>query len=271
MTNVVSHLIRLGLSEYEARAYVAIVALGEGTIKEISKESGVPRSRAYDIMGRLAEKGFVEVGGSSPRRYRANEPLVASSHLMEDIRHANDEILKELSEIGRKAESRETPIWMVKGEWAIDHKVREIMELASKEVTILCFNNRSIIRYAKLFSSISDQKQVTVLTSPQVNSFNGLLGRCMVLRLKTLPGYPNEIGGDLEEGGYVTKDRMYCIEMLLRSDHDSSLLLTREGDTRQAIVVNGTILNFFSRESMEFLVQGAEEMPGTKAPAPKRV
>jgi hypothetical protein len=47
-------------------------------------------------------------------------------------------------------------------------------------------------------------------------------------------------------------------------------LLTREGDARQAIVVIGTILRFFSRESMEQLVRGAEDIPGTKAPAMKR-
>ena len=270
MTNVVNHLVRLGLSVYEARAYVAIVTLGEGTIKEISEESGVPRSRTYDVMERLAEKGFVEEGGSSPRRYRANEPLVASNHLMEDIRRANDEILKELNEIGRKAESREMSIWTVKGEWAIDHKVGEIMESANKEVTILCFNNRSIVRYARLFSSTSEQKQVTVIISKQVDSFDGFLGGCRVMRIGSVPGYPNEIGGTFGERGYVTKDGMYCIEMLLRSDRDSSLLLTREGDARRAIVVNGTILNFFSRESMEYLIQVAEEMPDTKAPSPKR-
>jgi len=41
MADVIKHLMRLGLSEYEARAYVATVSLGEGTVNEISKESGV--------------------------------------------------------------------------------------------------------------------------------------------------------------------------------------------------------------------------------------
>ena len=76
--------MRLGLSEYEARAYVATVALGEGTVREISLESGVPRSRAYDVLERLAERGFVQVSNSTPICYRANV-LIASQNLMEEI------------------------------------------------------------------------------------------------------------------------------------------------------------------------------------------
>jgi sugar-specific transcriptional regulator TrmB len=58
--------MRLGLTEYEARAYVAIVSIGEGGISDISQQSGIPRSRVYDIMDRLATKGFVEVGAMKP-------------------------------------------------------------------------------------------------------------------------------------------------------------------------------------------------------------
>jgi sugar-specific transcriptional regulator TrmB len=163
MTDVVDHLMRLGLTEYEARAYVATVTLGEGTIKEISAESGVPRSRAYDVMERLAERGLVEAGSSSPRCYRANEPITASHHLMEDIRRSNDEALRELSRIGQKAETKDNPIWTVKGEWAIDHKISEMMEEANNQVYILCFNNKNLIRFAKLISSLSNKKNITVV------------------------------------------------------------------------------------------------------------
>jgi len=266
MIDVIEHLVRLGLSGYEAKAYVAVVTLVEGTVREISEESGVPRSRAYDILNRLAEKGFVEVSSSSPRRYRANEPLVVSNHLMEEMRQASDKIIQELNEIGRKAEERDTPIWTVRGEWAIDHKVGEIMKSADKEVTIFCFSNRTVIRYARLFSSSSEQKRVTIAVSQQVDDFNGILGRSRVLRIRPLEGFPIEIGGKLTREGYMVKDGMYCIEMLMRSDRDISLLLTKERDSHQAIVIIGTILNVISHESMENMIRLAEEIPDAKAP-----
>ncbi|MCU0861535.1 MAG: helix-turn-helix domain-containing protein, partial [Methanomassiliicoccales archaeon] len=62
MSAPVEGLMRLGFSEYEAKAYVAMVSIGEGGIAEISQQSGIPRSRVYDVMERLALKGFAEVG-----------------------------------------------------------------------------------------------------------------------------------------------------------------------------------------------------------------
>ncbi len=270
MTSVVDHLVRLGLSEYEAKAYVAIVAVGEGTVREISAQSGVPRSRAYDVLERLADKGLVEVGGSSPRSYRANDPLIASNQLMEEIRRSNDEIQRELGEIGRKADNRDTPIWTVKGDWAIDHKVAEVVDSAEREVAVLCFNNRTIVRYARLFSDSSTRKRVTLVVSQYVDNFNGLLGDVKVMRLGLPAGYPFDIDGALTEKGFVTTDGRYCIEMLVRSDGDVSILLTREGDARRAIVIIGTILNFFSRESTEHLIRTAKEVPIAVAVRPKK-
>jgi len=39
MSDIIEHLTQLGMSEYEAKAYIATVVLGEGTIKEISDDS----------------------------------------------------------------------------------------------------------------------------------------------------------------------------------------------------------------------------------------
>ena len=268
MTDVTDHLVRLGLSEYEARAYIATVSLGEGTIKEISEESGVPRSRAYDVMERLAEKGLVEVGSSSPRCYRANEPLTASNHLMEEIRHANDEIVRELSKIGRKAETRENPIWTVKGEWAIDHKVTEILEATRSEVVVLVFNNKNLIKHAKAFSEMSEGKIITVVLNHQAESFVGLLGKCRVKRLRPTPGFISNEEGKVTDRGFITKGGQYCIEMVIHSDHDDTLLVTREGEDRRAIMITGTILNFFSHETLAQVVQAAEDVV-VAGPGPK--
>jgi sugar-specific transcriptional regulator TrmB len=257
MTDVVDHLMRLGLTEYEARAYVATVTLGEGTIKEISAESGVPRSRAYDVMERLAERGLVEAGSSSPRCYRANEPITASHHLMEDIRRSNDEALRELSRIGQKAETKDNPIWTVKGEWAIDHKISEMMEEANNQVYILCFNNKNLIRFAKLISSLSNKKNITVVVDHQAESFAGLLGNARLMRLRPTLTFMNESEGTLSEKGFTTSDGKHTIELVIHSDRDYSLLVTKEGEGRRAIVIVGTILNFFSHETIETVIRNA--------------
>ncbi len=270
MTNVVSHLMKLGLTEYEAKAYIAAVALGEGTIKDISEESKVPRSRAYDVMERLVQKGLVEVGSSSPRCYRANEPTIASNHLLDDMKRANEEAIKELSKIGHKAETQENPIWTVRGEWAIDHRVGEILERARSEVSILFLNNRHAIRYAKVIAEQSEMKHITVVLHHQPESFLGLLGKSRVMRIKPIPNFLESSGGVLSEKGFTTKDGKYCIEMVVHSDQNDSLMLTMEGEVRRAIIITGTILDFFSRQTIEQVVRSAEEVLPAQTSASKK-
>ncbi|WP_019176289.1 TrmB family transcriptional regulator [Methanomassiliicoccus luminyensis] len=260
MADAVKHLMRLGLNEYEAKAYVATVALGEGTIKEISAESGVPRSRTYDVMEKLAEKGLVEVGSSTPICYRANEPLVASQQLMDEIRHANDEIVKELNEIGRKAEKRDNPIWTVKGDWAIDHKVDELLESTKKSVVLVFFNNRSLIKHVNVLSKNSEHKNITVLMTRQAEAFVGLLGKCRVMKMnRPSSSHPVDIDGTMTDKGFITGDGNYCIEFIAKCG-DEMLVKTREGEDHRAILFNGTILSFFVHESIEMLIRSAEEV-----------
>ncbi len=260
MTKVVSHLMKLGLTEYEAKAYIAAVALGEGTIKEISEESKVPRSRAYDVMERLVQKGLVEAGSSSPRCYRANEPTIASSHLLDDMKRANDEAIRELSKIGHKAETRENPIWTVRGEWAIDHRVSEILERAKSEVSVLFLNNKNAIRYAKVIAEQSENKRITVMLHHQPESFLGLLGKSRVMRIRPIPDFLEGTEGMLDEKGFTTKDGKYCIEMVMHSDQNDSLMVTMEGEDRRAIVITGTILDFFSHQTLEHVARSAEDV-----------
>jgi len=49
-----------GLSSYESKAYVALVAMGFGTADDIAGLSRIPRTSSYKVLKGLEEKGFVE-------------------------------------------------------------------------------------------------------------------------------------------------------------------------------------------------------------------
>jgi hypothetical protein len=120
MSDIIENLMRLGMSEYEDKAYIATVVLGEGTIKEISDESKVPRSRAYDIMERLLDKGFVEVGNTNPRCYRAK---TRRSVRPSDRGHGEGQGWRGKGARGSSGALRKggpIPSWTILGEWAID-------------------------------------------------------------------------------------------------------------------------------------------------------
>ena len=56
--NVIGELQRLGMSGYEAKAYVALVAAGSPLNGyEVAKRSGVPRSTVYETLGKLVGRG----------------------------------------------------------------------------------------------------------------------------------------------------------------------------------------------------------------------
>jgi sugar-specific transcriptional regulator TrmB len=64
----------LGLNEYEAKAYQAIVDLGESKSHQISAKSGVPYGRIYDVLNSLESKGLIRLTLKKPKTYIAVDP-----------------------------------------------------------------------------------------------------------------------------------------------------------------------------------------------------
>ncbi len=69
MDAAIENLVLLGLKEYEAKIYVALVGLGEANVRRIHEVSGVPRPRVYDVLNELAAKGFINIRQGSPLMY----------------------------------------------------------------------------------------------------------------------------------------------------------------------------------------------------------
>ena len=47
----------LGLNRYETKTYVSLVQQGTSSVFQVSKNSGVPRARIYEILNALERKG----------------------------------------------------------------------------------------------------------------------------------------------------------------------------------------------------------------------
>ena len=58
-TSLVDGLAKIGLTQYQARAYIASVVLGEASAYLIAQESDVPRSKVYSALDDLVEMGFI--------------------------------------------------------------------------------------------------------------------------------------------------------------------------------------------------------------------
>lgn len=74
---VMDALKTIGLNLYERKLWVSLLSKNIATAGELTDISGVPRSRCYDVLESLANKGFVIVQPSKPMKYVAIEPAEA--------------------------------------------------------------------------------------------------------------------------------------------------------------------------------------------------
>lgn len=76
MTIDPQELTALGLTAYEAGAYLALLGRPELTSAEVAARAGIPRQRVYDVLASLAAKGLCLARDVSPRAFVAVDPAV---------------------------------------------------------------------------------------------------------------------------------------------------------------------------------------------------
>lgn len=81
MNSLIGHLMYTGLSEYEARVYVAFLKKNPATAYEAAREAGVPTSKVYETVARLEQKGVLTPFGEEEARSRRYVPQSAEEYL----------------------------------------------------------------------------------------------------------------------------------------------------------------------------------------------
>ncbi|MFQ5648093.1 MAG: TrmB family transcriptional regulator [Candidatus Aenigmatarchaeota archaeon] len=151
-TEVLDTLKSIGLNLYERKIFVALLAKGVATAAEVSEIASVPRSRSYDVLQSLAEKGFVMVQPSKPIKYVALEPAEALERTKQIMKKNHDEmtsridklkdsaVLTELNGLYRKGLNLVQPSEMtgtLKGRHIINRQLRSIFKGAKANISIL--------------------------------------------------------------------------------------------------------------------------------------
>ena len=96
---VMDALKAIGLNLYERKLWVALLAKGTATAGELSEMTGVPRSRTYDVLQSLADKGFVVIQTSKPLRYVAIPPEEALEKAKAKLREKMEEMIKRIDRL----------------------------------------------------------------------------------------------------------------------------------------------------------------------------
>jgi sugar-specific transcriptional regulator TrmB len=134
----VEQLEAFGLTEYTARSFVALLALGTATAKEISEASGVPRTRVYDVMEVLEERGLVSVRHSEPKQFWAVSGETASRQFERRLMRRVNIFREAVGAIDTDTSSEEQRgVWTVSGRDSITARIVEFVEAASDEIVFM--------------------------------------------------------------------------------------------------------------------------------------
>lgn len=158
------------LNIYETKIWLALLKKGIATAGEVAVISGVPRSRAYDVLESLEKRGFAIVKLDKPIKYLGVKPRVIVEKLKNNVMRNAEEKIVELSGIKKTEEfskleslykmglepiKKEDISFALKGKSNISNHIKEIIKNAEKEV-IICTNAEELISKQRLFNQTFD-------------------------------------------------------------------------------------------------------------------
>lgn len=162
------HLLEeLGLTEYEAHCFVALSRVGTASAKEVSDLSGVPRSRVYDAVERLHQRGLVDVQQSEPRQYRALSKDDALAVLRERYASTLDATDEALSGLRQSEELEEEGAWAIADHDHVTDRIGRLIEDGERELYVLVADEEALDRrFRERLAAAADRGLAVVVETP---------------------------------------------------------------------------------------------------------
>jgi len=135
-SSLVKALNELGLSNYEANVYAALVLYDNAEAKDLVEYLAISKPSVYEALERLAGMGLAVKRVSKPARYSAVSPQMAVDLLMDSHRRAADRARAALAklETERVPTEKEEALWTIYGEKNIEYKIRDLFGKAKRQI-----------------------------------------------------------------------------------------------------------------------------------------
>ncbi|WP_137285987.1 TrmB family transcriptional regulator [Halorussus salinisoli] len=137
----VDGLERLGLTEYEARCFVALTRLPHGTAKEIGKVADIPRSRVYETMDRLRERGLVELQEGEPRTFQSVSVNTAVRILRKKYESHFETVEETLRQMEPVYKENQQAVWAINDYEQVTERVLDLVADATDEILLITFDD----------------------------------------------------------------------------------------------------------------------------------
>jgi len=166
-TQVISRLQGLGFSEYESRAYVALLQKNPVTGYELSKLSGVPRSMIYEVLGKLTARGAAL---SLPAKGTTLYAPVSYSELLDRMQREHQDLIRRTREdlASLSTGSELDVVWNIKGADNIVAKAQEMIRQAQTSLHLALLPATFALLEPALGESVTSGVQVVLYATGEV-------------------------------------------------------------------------------------------------------
>ena len=167
-TQVVDRLQGLGFSEYEARAYVALLQKNPVTGYELSKLSGVPRSMIYEVLGKLTARGAAL---SLPAKGTTLYAPVSAEELLDRLQRESEELVaRTRADLAALASVSDLDVvWNIKGADNILAKAQEMIDQAQHSLYLALMPDTFHLLEAALTEAVQRGVQAVIYTTGAVD------------------------------------------------------------------------------------------------------
>lgn len=127
--------LNIGLSDYAITAYLSLVTHHPVNGSQLSRSSGIPRARIYDVLRNLKDRGFV--AEPSEGMYVPLPP----AELLSQMRKNHEADLGKLKALIDESHAPAQPdfIWTLSGYEMVISKAREMVAAAKREIYVRLF------------------------------------------------------------------------------------------------------------------------------------
>ncbi len=125
-----SILQSLGLSSYEAKAYIALIAHGFGNADTIAETAKIPRTSAYKALSSLVSKGYAISTRGRPMIFKPETPSKAKEKVLKQVETVFDNLQLIHEVLMDKGEPQ--LVFTITGKQRVLSKIAELLDTATR-------------------------------------------------------------------------------------------------------------------------------------------
>jgi sugar-specific transcriptional regulator TrmB len=155
-------LTDLGFTKYEAKTYMTLLQQSPLTGYAIARNSGVPRSKIYEVLGSLVDRGDVLVSYGEPIQYAPKPPNELIQSRRQTIEKQLSEAEKGLEQFLHQKSSNDL-IWNIRGRDEIFYRLCEVIGRAKQQLFLEIWEEDTIGIYDALASAAQRGVKIRVV------------------------------------------------------------------------------------------------------------